>query len=62
MAQLNIRINDSLKEQGEKLFSSLGMNYTTAINIFITQAVREGGIPFTITTKTNSFDELAKEP
>jgi len=55
MAQLNIRIDDDLKEQGEKLFNALGMNFSTAINVFISQAVREGGIPFTITTKTDPF-------
>ena len=55
MAQLNIRIDDDLKEQGEKLFNALGMNFSTAISIFISQAVREGGIPFTITTKTDPF-------
>lgn len=55
MAQINIRVDDNLKEQGEKLFSSLGMNITTAVNIFISQAVREGGIPFEITTKTDPF-------
>lgn len=55
MAQVNIRVEDDLKEQGEKLFNSLGMNFTTAINIFISQAVREGGIPFAVTTKIDPF-------
>ena len=31
------------------------MNMTTAINIFIRQVVRHGGIPFEITTKTDPF-------
>lgn len=55
MAQLNIRIDDNLKEQGEKLFNSLGINFTAAVNMFVTQAVREGGIPFQITTKVDPF-------
>ena len=55
MAQVNIRIDDSLKEQGEKLFSALGMNFSTAISIFISQAVREGGLPFSVTTKIDPF-------
>ena len=55
MAQLNIRIDDTLKEQGEKLFSALGMNFSTAISIFISQAVREGGLPFAVTTKEDLF-------
>lgn len=55
MAQLNIRIDDKLKEQGEKLFNTLGMNFSSAVNIFVSQAVREGGIPFIITTKAGPF-------
>jgi DNA-damage-inducible protein J len=55
MAQVNIRIDDTLKEQGEKLFAMLGMNFSTAVNVFISQAVREGGLPFAITTKTDPF-------
>lgn len=53
--QVNIRIDSKLKEAADKLFTDLGMNMTTAINIFISQAVREGGIPFPITTKIDPF-------
>ncbi len=55
MAQVNIRIDDNLKEKAEKLFDELGLNMTTAFNIFIRQTVREGGIPFTITTHVDPF-------
>ena len=55
MAQVNIRIDDSLKEQGEKLFNDLGMTFSTAINIFISQSVREGGLPFVVTKNTDPF-------
>lgn len=50
MAQsnLNIRIDEDVKKQGEKLFADLGMNMTTAINIFLRQAIRKRGIPFEI--------------
>lgn len=52
MAQLNIRIDDDLKEQGDKLFSTLGLSFSTAFSIFVSQSVREGGLPFSVTTKT----------
>ena len=55
MAQVNIRIDDTLKEQGEKLFTSLGMSFSTAVSVFISQSVREGGLPFAVTTKTDPF-------
>lgn len=45
---LSIRIDKELKEQAENLFSELGMNMTTAFNIFVRQSVRQGKIPFEI--------------
>ena len=47
-SNLNIRMDAELKKQAEKLFSELGMNMTTAINVFLRQAVRQGSIPFAI--------------
>lgn len=37
---LTIRIDNELKEQAEQLFSELGMNMTTALTVFVRQAVR----------------------
>lgn len=55
MAQINIRIDDNLKEKAEVLFAELGLNMSTAFNIFIRQSIREGGIPFEITTQIDPF-------
>ncbi len=44
----NIKIDPELKEQAQDLFESLGMNLTTAVNIFLRQSVREQAIPFRI--------------
>ena len=55
MAQVNIRIDDRLKEKADSLFDELGLNMTTAFNIFVRQVIRQGGIPFEITTKTDPF-------
>ena len=35
-----------LKAQADALFNELGMNLTTAFNIFVRQSLCEGGIPF----------------
>lgn len=45
---LNIRTDKDIKLQAEKLFDALGLNMTTAINIFLRQAIRENGIPFEV--------------
>ena len=41
-------MDSDLKAQADALFSELGMNLTTAFNIFVRQSIREGGIPFEI--------------
>ena len=45
---LSIRVNRELKENAETLFGELGMTLTTALNVFMRQAVRQGGIPFAV--------------
>ncbi|MDR1204480.1 MAG: type II toxin-antitoxin system RelB/DinJ family antitoxin [Peptococcaceae bacterium] len=46
MANVNIRVDDTLKKEAEKVFSELGLSMSTATNVFYKQAVRYGGIPF----------------
>jgi DNA-damage-inducible protein J len=46
---LSIRIDRDLKEEADQLFSTLGMNLTTAITVFVRQSVRQKKIPFEIT-------------
>ena len=45
---VSIRMNSELKAQADTFFAALGMNLTTAFNIFIRQSLREGRIPFSI--------------
>ncbi|MDY4641757.1 MAG: type II toxin-antitoxin system RelB/DinJ family antitoxin [Erysipelotrichaceae bacterium] len=46
MENLNIRTDKDVIEQAEAIFNELGLNLTTAINIFLRTAIREHGIPF----------------
>ena len=41
---ISIRMDSDLKAQADALFSELGMNLTTAFNIFVRQSIREGEI------------------
>ena len=52
---VNVRIDAELKKQTEALLSDMGLNMTTAVNIFLRQVLRTGGIPFEITTKVDDF-------
>ena len=54
---VNIRMDESLKKQAEQLFSELGMNMTTAINIFVRQSVNRGGIPFDIVRRDGFYSD-----
>jgi DNA-damage-inducible protein J len=56
---LSIRMDKALKEQAEILFSELGMNMTTALNVFVRQAVRQGKIPFEISLAKPTAETLA---
>lgn len=43
---LNIRTEKESKDQAERIFDELGLNMTTAINIFPRTTIREHGNPF----------------
>jgi DNA-damage-inducible protein J len=58
---INIRMDKALKEQAENLLSDLGMNMTTAFNIFLRQTVREQAIPFQISANIVNRKALLAE-
>jgi len=43
---LTIRMDSSVKKQADALFSDLGMNLSTAFNVFVRQAIRMQRLPF----------------
>ena len=45
---LNIRTDAEVKAAAEQLFEALGLNMSTAVNIFLRQAIRQGGLPFEV--------------
>ncbi|MFL0198730.1 type II toxin-antitoxin system RelB/DinJ family antitoxin [Clostridium sp. WILCCON 0269] len=58
---VNVRMDENLKKEAEKLFDDLGMNMSTAINIFIRQSLNMGGIPFTITRKDDFYNKYNQQ-
>ncbi len=54
MATININVDENVKSQANELFKSLGLDMTTALNLFLRQAISYGGIPFEI-RKTRSY-------
>ncbi|WP_041427278.1 type II toxin-antitoxin system RelB/DinJ family antitoxin [Syntrophomonas wolfei] len=45
---ISIRMDKDLKERADAVFNEMGMNMTTAFNIFVRQTLRQGKIPFEI--------------
>lgn len=59
---ISIRMDADLKAQADALFHELGMNLSTAFNIFVRQSLREGGIPFEIKLGKPSKETVAVTP
>ena len=56
---ITIRMDANLKAQAEALFNELGMNLSTAFNIFVRQSLREGAIPFKIHLEKPNAETIA---
>ena len=49
-ASMTIHLDPEVKARSQELFKSLGMDMTTAINIFLRQALMQHGLPFEVKT------------
>lgn len=56
---LNIRTDKEVKLAAEKIFEELGLNMTTAVNMFLRQTIRENGIPFELKLNVPNDTTLA---
>lgn len=56
---ISIRMDSDLKAQADALFNELGMNISTAFNIFVRQSLREGRIPFDISLNQPNKETIA---
>ena len=50
---MSIRLDSEVKEQAQQVFSNLGMDMTTAFNIFLRQAIQYQGLPFDVRLDVN---------
>lgn len=58
---IQVRVDDEIKSKADMLFKDLGMDTTTAIRIFLTQAIASDGFPFEIKKKTvNPYRTLSE--
>ena len=68
---INVRVDSALKLEAEALFNDLGLNMSSAINMFLRSAINHNGIPFevkrpapNIETKAalDEYEEMEKNP
>ena len=55
----SVRMDSDIKKQSESLFNELGMNLTTAINVFLRQSLRVGGFPFDVKLEQPNWETVA---
>ena len=62
MATIQVRIEDDLKKKADALFKELGTDTTSAVRMFLTQAIAYEGIPFEIRKyNRNSLPALTED-
>lgn len=56
-----VRVDDDLKKKSDELFKDLGTDTTTAIRMFLTQALAVNGFPFEIKrASANPYEVLSE--
>lgn len=55
----SVRMDSDVKKQCEALYNELGMNLTTAINVFLRQSIRAGGFPFEVRVDRPNKETIA---
>ena len=56
-AILQTRVDNSVKQEAENLFASLGLDMTTAIRLFLKQSINQQRLPFDIVPPQYNFSE-----
>jgi DNA-damage-inducible protein J len=56
-ATLSIRTNETTKKSAQLILNKLGMDLSTAVNIYLVKIVETRGIPFDVVTENGFTDE-----
>ncbi len=54
----SVRMDSDIKKKSEYVYGRLGINLTTAINVFLRQSIRAGGFPFDVRIKDENDDNI----
>ncbi|MCM1306570.1 MAG: type II toxin-antitoxin system RelB/DinJ family antitoxin [Bacteroides sp.] len=53
---VNIKVDTEVRDKAKELFGQMGLDMTTAVNMFLLASIREQGIPFPVTAKSKQED------
>lgn len=59
MTTLNVRVDENVKKEASVLFNDLGLDLSTAVNIFLRQSIMRGGLPFEVVKETPNAETIA---
>lgn len=55
----SVRMDSAVKKRCEDIYGELGVNLTTAINVFLRQSIRTGGFPFNVRLEAPNRETIA---
>lgn len=58
-AQMNIRTTSAVKKKAMKIYESLGVDLTTAVNVFLRKSIEQNGFPFEVRKEPNAITKKA---
>ena len=58
-ATISFRTDPTIKREAKELYADMGMDLSTAINIFLRQSIRENAIPFSVQREVPNADTVA---
>ena len=48
---ITVRVEDNVKKEASDIFKEVGLDMSTAINVFLKQVIRSNGIPFPVSAE-----------
>ena len=61
MASITARVDENVKKEAETLFKKMGLNMSTAMNLFLKKCILEQGIPFELKIPNEEIEENIQE-
>lgn len=54
---MNIKVDTDIRDDAKRILSQVGLDMTTAVNLFLIATIREKGLPFELTTISRKMSE-----